>query len=183
MVQDLCRRIYCEWGPRGIQTVGCRAGARCWPLASRWGPGGGCRCSPATCRAGAPSGRRLATRTARDRSGRWWTGDSAPKASVASPSRYGEVGGGEVVGGVAWTWVCGPLSDAHECDKRGRGPEHGGRGPGERADATGSRVGRGGGLDAGLVRSGSGERVTAGPAAEPRTAVKSRGCEVGPTCP
>jgi len=151
-----------------------RVPCRCAVLAARVavGSGGGCRCSPATCRAGAPSGRRLATRTARDRAGRWWTGDSAPKASVASPSRYGEVGGGEVVGGVAWTRVCGPLSDAHECDKRGRGPEHGGRGPGEGADASCSRVGRRGGLDAGLVRSGSqGQRSN------------PRGCEVGPTCP
>jgi hypothetical protein len=45
---------------------------------------------------------------------------------------------------------------------------------GERADASGSRVGRRGELDAGLVRSGSGVRVTAGPSAEPRTAVNSR---------
>lgn len=90
---------------------------------------------------------------------------------------------GEVVGGVVWTWVCEPLSDAHECDKRGRGPEYGERGPGEGADASGSSgpqrwIGCGVGE---LRERGNGD---SGPAAEPRTAVKSRGCdcEVGPAC-
>jgi hypothetical protein len=90
---------------------------------------------------------------------------------------------GEVVGGVVWTWVCEPLSDAHECDKRGRGPEYGERGLGEGADASGSSgpqrwIGCGVGE---LQERGNGD---SGPAAEPRTAVKSRGCdcEVGPAC-
>ena len=124
--------------------------------------GGGCRCAPATCRGGAPSGRRLAARTARDRLCRWWTGDSAPKASVASASRYG--GGsarGKVVGGVAWAGcMARPRTHTNLRNvKRGRGPRARWAWSRERADASGARVGRRGGLDAGLVRSGPAERA------------------------
>lgn len=162
-----------------------RVPCRCAVLAARVavGSGGGCRCSPATCRAGAPSGRRWTHgRPGIVRAG---GGREIRRRKPRLHLRRGteRSAHGEVVGGVAWTWVCGPLSDAHECDKRGRGPEHGGRGPGDGADASGARVGRRGGLDAGLVRSGSWERVKPGPRSGARTGVKSRGCEVGPTFP
>jgi hypothetical protein len=65
-------------------------------------------------------------------------GDSAPKASVASPSRYREVGARKGHRCLLLDSVHGVASGARERDKRGRGS---GRGPGsQRADASGRRA-------------------------------------------
>lgn len=96
------REFTAWWDPRGIQTDGrvpVRGGDR-----SRRGGVGVLLPLPAPHSAtwGA-SGRRSAGLAAQIGRGRWWTGDSAPKASVVSPSAYEGRRGRQVVGDRQWT--------------------------------------------------------------------------------
>ncbi|GJN32769.1 hypothetical protein PR202_gb21295 [Eleusine coracana subsp. coracana] len=81
-------------GPTGIQTGKCR----CSVLTARVAVGPGGRGVAAACRPPTlPRWPRILPLAGNldgpDQRGRWWTGDSAPKASVASPSQYGDRGG------------------------------------------------------------------------------------------
>ena len=124
--------------------------------------GGGCRCAPATCRGGAPSGHlRRGTGEVGARKGRRWR-------------RLGR--------------VHGPASDALECEKRETcawtqgavGLVQGARGRVRSSSGPQRWIGCG----VGEVRASApgGKRGGVGPVPEPRTAVKSRGCRVMPTC-
>lgn len=168
------RRITAVGPARDSNSRGCRYR----PFASRWGPGAGVAAAARPPRAALephpavawPHGRPGIVRAG---GGGRFGAESLGCISVAV--RRGRRRFAEVVGGVAWTWLCGPLSDAHECDKRGRGPEHGGRGSWDGAGRVGVASGpqRWIGCGVGEVRErGKAGRVTVGPAAGPRTAVK-----------
>ena len=135
-VGDLCRRIYCRWGPRGIQTAGCR----CAVLTAR-----------VTVGSGSSAGVAAAARPPRA------AVEPHPAICVAVRGRSAR---GKVVGGVAWAGCMDPPRTHSNVRnvKRARGPRARWAWSRERADASGARVGRRGGLDAGLVRSGRARR-------------------------
>ena len=161
-VGDLCRRIYCRWGPRGIQTAGCR----CAVLTAR-----------VTVGSGSSAGVAAAARP--------------PRAAVEPHPAICVAVRGRSARGRRWRRlgrVHGPASDALECEKRETcawtqgavGLVQGARGRVRSSSGPQRWIGCG----VGEVRASApgGKRGGVGPVPEPRTAVKSRSCRVAPTC-
>ena len=188
-VGDLCRRIYCRWGPRGIQTAGCR----CAVLTARVTVGSGSSAGVAA--AARPPRAAVEPHPAvGSRHGRPGIACAGGGREIRrrKPRLHLRRGTGEVGARKGRRWrrlgrVHGPASDALECEKRETrawtqgavGLVQGARGRVRSSSGPQRWIGCGvGEVRSGRARGGKGGGV--GPVAEPRTAVKSRGCRWRP---